>query len=153
MRRTIFALLTCGALLTASACGTAPGSPGSNAAPGGGSAAATTSAVGAACEALAKAYDKNMAPYAQALTTLTADPKAIAKAQQTLAAFATDVQEATKASTDSALQTAGKETAKLMQDKSADAKFFAAIKTPDDVSKAMGPTLTAWLAPVQSKCS
>jgi hypothetical protein len=128
MRRTLFALITSGALLTASACGTGPGSPGSNPAPGAGNASATTSAVGAACEA-------------------------IAKAQQTLAAFATDVQEATKASPDSALQTAGKETAKLMHDKSADAKFFGAIKTPDDVSKAMGPTLTAWLAPVQSKCS
>jgi hypothetical protein len=152
MRRVLFALLTGGALLTASACGTAPGGAGSNPAPGT-STAASASAVGTACEALAKVYDKNMASYAQALTSLTADPKAVAKAQQSLATFASDVQEATGTSPDAAMKTAGQETAKLMRDKSADAKFFGAIKTPDDVSKAMSQTLTAWLAPVQSKCA
>lgn len=151
MRRALFALLTGSTLLAAAACGTAPGG-GTNPAPGTNTAASANSAIGTACEALAKVYDKNMASYAQALTSLAADPKAVTEAQQSLATFAADVQQATASSPDAALQSAGEETAKLMRDKSADAKFFSAIKTPDDVSKAMGQTLTAWLAPVQNKC-
>jgi hypothetical protein len=152
MRRVLFALLTGGALLTATACGTAPGS-GPNTAASPGPVASVTSAVGASCEALAQVYTENMAPYAQSLTALVADPKTAAQAQQALAAFATAVQDATKASEDTALRTAGQEAAKQMKAKSADAKFFGTIKTPEDVTEAMGPTLTEWLSPVASHCS
>jgi hypothetical protein len=149
MRRAIYALLVGGALLTASACGTAPSSPGSNTP----AAAPSTPAAGAACEALAQVYDKNMGAYAQALTALAADPRTIAQAQQSLAAFATAVQDATKTSADTQLQAAGKQAAKQMHDKSTDDKFFAAIKTAEDVTKAIGPTLSQWLSPVQQRCS
>jgi hypothetical protein len=153
MRRALFALLTGGVLLTTTACGTAPGSPSTNAAASPGPAAAASSAVGASCEALAQVYTENMAPYAQSLTTLVADPKAAAQAQKALATFATAVQDATKASEDAALKAAGEQTAKQMKAKSADAKFFGAIKTPEDVTTAMGPTLTEWLSPVARHCS
>jgi hypothetical protein len=149
MRRAIYALLAGGALLTASACGTSPGSPGTNTP----AAAPSTPAAGAACEALAQVYDKNMGPYAQALTALAADPRAIARAQQTLAAFATAVQDATKTSADTRLQAAGAQAAKQMHDKSTDDEFFATIKTTEDVTEAVGPTLSQWLSPVQQRCS
>jgi hypothetical protein len=152
MRRVIFALIAGGALLTASACGTAPGGGSTNSAASAPAAAVTTPPAGAACEALAQVYGKNMAPYAQALTTLATDPKTIAQAQQALAAFATAVQEATKTSADSQLQAAGKQASDQMHKKSTDVKFFATITSPDDVNKAMGPTLTEWLAPVARHC-
>ncbi|MFC4065943.1 hypothetical protein [Actinoplanes subglobosus] len=151
MRRAIYTLLATGALLTASACGTAPDS-GTKSAASAPAVAVTTPAAGAACEALAQVYGKNMALYAQALTNLAADPKTIAQAQQSLAAFATAVQEATSTSVDSQMQAAGKQASEQMHKKSTDAKFFATIKTPDDVNKAMGPTLSEWLAPVAGKC-
>ncbi|MEU4159175.1 hypothetical protein [Actinoplanes sp. NPDC026670] len=150
MRRAFYALLTGGILLAASACGTAPGSPGANTTAG---AAPSIPPAGPACEALAKVYDQNMGPYAQALTTLATDPKTIAQAQQSLAAFATAVQEATKGSADTELEAAGKQAAKQMHAKSTDAKFFATIKSTDDVTKAIGPTLTEWLGPVQRRCA
>ncbi|WP_433789119.1 hypothetical protein [Actinoplanes sp. CA-252034] len=148
MRRVLYALLTGGALLTATACGTAPNSPGTAPA-----APPSTPAAGAACEALAQVYDKNMGSYAKALTALAADPKTIAQAQQSLAAFATAVQGATETSADTQLQAAGKQAAKQMHDKSTDAKFFATIKTTEDVTEAIGPTLSEWLSPVQRHCS
>ena len=40
-----------------------------------------------------------------------------------------------------------------MRAKSSDTKFFATIKTPADVDKTMGTTLTGWLSPVQKQCS
>ncbi|MEU4622075.1 hypothetical protein AB0G04_19180 [Actinoplanes sp. NPDC023801] len=153
MRRAFSALLTGGLLLAASACGTAPNGSGPNTPAGTAASANVTPAVGAACEALSQAYTKNMAPYAQALTAVATDPKAVAEAQQALAAFATAVKEATAISADQQLQAAGKEAAEQMRKKSADTKYFGTIKTPDDVSKAMGPTLSAWLAPVQRHCS
>ncbi|GIE80763.1 hypothetical protein Aph02nite_67130 [Actinoplanes philippinensis] len=151
MRHVIATLLAGGALLTVSACGTAPGAPGSGA--GGATAAVTTPPAGAACEALAQVYGTKMAPYAKALTTLATDPATIAQAQQSLAAFATAVQDATDTSADAGLKAAGKKAAEQMQKKSTDEKFFRAIKTPDDVNKAVGPTLSSWLAPVQQHCS
>ncbi|WP_328468331.1 hypothetical protein OHA21_51505 [Actinoplanes sp. NBC_00393] len=153
MRRVISTLLAGGALLTAAACGTAPNSGTDTAASAPAAASpAATPAVGAACEALAQAYGKNMAPYAQSLTTLVSDRTTIAQAQQSLAAFATAVQDATKSSADKQLQADGKKTAEQMHAKSTDAKFFGAIKTPEDVNKAMGPTLTSWLSPLSEHC-
>ncbi|MEV4279622.1 hypothetical protein [Actinoplanes xinjiangensis] len=146
MRRLLSALLAGGVLFTVAACGTTPRGPGT------GAAAPTTPPAGAACEALAKVYDQNMAPYAKALTAVAADPRTVTQAQQTLAAFATAVQDATKTSVDTQMQAAGKQAAKQMHDRSKDKKFFAAIKTTEDVGKAIGPTLSEWLAPVQRHC-
>lgn len=150
MRRVITTLLIGGGMLAAAACGTAQNSTAT--AP---SAPVVTAppAVAETCEALAAAYGKNMAPYAQALHALVADRKAAPKAQQALATFATAVQDATKASGDEELRIEGKEAADRMRAKSEDAKFFATIKTAKDVDKAIGPTLTEWLSPVHRRCS
>lgn len=158
MRRIIPALLVGGGLLATAACGTAAGTtPGTapNAAGPRGSAPAATAppAIAATCQALAEAYGENMAPYAKALHGMVADRKATASAQQALATFATAVQDATKASEDDELRIEGKEAADQLRAKSADKKFFAGIKTAQDVDKAIGPTLTEWLAPVHRRCS
>ncbi|MGK5682130.1 hypothetical protein [Actinoplanes sp. URMC 104] len=169
MRRTVISLLAGGLLLTAAACGTAKDQPGStSAAPpaaappasaaGAGTGPAATGAAAPAaikttCEALGQAYGKNMAPFARALTEYVADRKTIATAQQSLAAFATAVQEATASSADAQLKADGKQAAARMHAKSTDATFFAGIKTGKDVSKTLGPTMTQWLSPVQRHCS
>jgi hypothetical protein len=158
MRRTIRTLLVGCVLLTAAACGTAtdktatPTVAGTN---GGASGAAgnATPALASTCEALGQAYNKNIAALAESLTTLVADRKTVAQAQESLSAFATAVADATKASDDAQLRADGKQAAEQMRAKSADKKFFAAIKTGEDVNKTMGATLTAWLSPVTRHCS
>jgi nitrous oxide reductase accessory protein NosL len=145
MHRTVPALLAGAVLLTASACGTAS----NDAAP---ATPATISAVGATCEALARVYAENMGPYARALTALTTDPKTVAQAQQALAAFATAVREATRTSADTQMQAAGQQAAKRMHDKSTDTGFFSTVKTTQDVTTAIGPTLSDWLSPVKQHC-
>ncbi|MBU2668278.1 hypothetical protein KOI35_32675 [Actinoplanes bogorensis] len=157
MRRTVPVLLAGGLLFTAAACGTAKGpastaagTPGAAAAP---AASTAPAAIRTTCEALGQAYGKNMAPFAEALTKFVADRKTIATAQQTLASFATAVQEATASSADAQLKADGKQAAEAMHKKSTDAKFFATIKTSKDVDKALGPTLTEWLSPVSRHCS
>ena len=149
MRRTIRTLLAGGVLLAAASCGTATGSN----APAYVASAPTTGGPGFTCEALSRAYGKNMAPLAQALTTLVADRKTVTQAQKSLAAFATSVAEATKTSDDAQIRADGKQAADRMRAKSADKKFFAAIKTTKDVDQTMGPTLTEWLSPVARHCS
>ncbi|GGN64619.1 hypothetical protein GCM10010112_25050 [Actinoplanes lobatus] len=146
MRNAII-LLAGGILLTATACGTAA----DTAAPAG-SAAVVAPGVATGCQALAKAYGANMAPFAKALTETVSDPKAASKAQQALASFATAVDDATKGSEDAQLRTDGKKAAEQLRTKSGDAKFFQAIKTPEDVNKTMGQNLTEWLSPVQRHC-
>lgn len=151
MRRTVTTLLVGGVLLTAAACGTAksPAAAPEAAAP----ASTAPVAIKVTCEALGAAYGKNMAPFAEALTKYVADRKTIAAAQQSLAAFATAVADATQSGGDAQLKADGKQAADQMRAKSADAKFFAAIKTSEDVNKTMGSTLTAWLSPVNRHCS
>ena len=152
MHRVIRTLLVGSAVLAAAACGTAADS-GSTTTAASAPAANTPPGLGSTCEALAQVYGKNMAPYAQALTDLVADRKKVEPAQQALAAFATAVQDATKASEDAQLRAEGKKTADQMRAKSEDAKYFRTIKTAADVDKAMGPTLSEWLSPVSSRCS
>ncbi len=152
MRRTIRTLLVGGVLLTAAACGTAKG-PSTVAAPTGAPASTAPAAIRTTCEALGQAYGKNMAPFAESLTKFVADRKTIATAQQSLAAFATAVQEATAASDDAQLRADGKQAAERLHAKSTDAKFFATIKTTKDVDKAVGPTLTEWLSGVSRHCT
>ncbi|MDY7087913.1 MAG: hypothetical protein SYR96_22750 [Actinomycetota bacterium] len=152
--RAATALLAGGLLLTASACGTAMnGSP--TAAPNVSGAPVPTAAaaVKSTCEALGQVYGKNMAPFAEALTTFVADRKTIATAQQSLAAFATAVQEATATSEDADLKAAGKQAATTMHAKSTDTKFFNTIKTTKDVDKTLGTTMSQWLSPVSRHCN
>jgi hypothetical protein len=84
---------------------------------------------------------------------MVADRKTVAQAQDSLAGFATAVTDATKASDDAQLRADGKQAADQMRAKSADPKFFAGIKTGEDVAQTMGPTLTQWLSPVTRHCS
>jgi hypothetical protein len=70
-----------------------------------------------------------------------------------LNAFATAIRESTQSSTDPQVRTDGKQTADKMQAKAADAGFFRAIKTSEEVNTVLGPTLTEWLAPVARHCS
>jgi hypothetical protein len=150
MRRALCTLLVGGVLLSAAACGTATDK---TAAPGPTPVASAPGAVGSTCEALGQAYTTNIATLAESLTTLVADRKTTAQAQQSLAAFATAVADATKASDDAQIRADGKQAADQMRAKSADKKFFAAIKTSEDVSKTMGATLTGWLSPITRHCS
>jgi hypothetical protein len=152
MRRTIRTLLVGGVLFSAAACGTAPSTETPNT---GGSApvAGAPPAVAATCEALGQAYEKNIATFAQALTAMVADRKSVDKAQKSLAAFGTAVADATQTSEDAQLRADGKQAADQLKAKSADPKFFAAIKTSKDVDQTMGPTLTGWMSPISRHCA
>lgn len=152
MRRTILTLLVGGVLLSAAACGTATDTPTATPAVQA-PAASAPAAVASTCEALGQAYSKNIAALAESLTTLVADRKTAAQAQASLASFATAVADATKASQDAQFRADGKQAADQMRTRSADTKFFAAIKTKEDVAQTMGPTLTGWLSPVTRHCS
>ncbi|MEU8820792.1 hypothetical protein [Actinoplanes sp. NPDC048796] len=107
------------------------------------------------CDALGQAYGERMAPFAESLTTLVGQgtPDARKRAQESLAAFATAVDDATRASQDAALRADGKKTADQLRAKSTDAAFFAGIKTEKDVTTTLGPTLKQWLTPVTRHCS
>ncbi|MFF5077305.1 hypothetical protein ACFY36_09645 [Actinoplanes sp. NPDC000266] len=107
------------------------------------------------CDALGKAYGERMAPFAQSLTTLVGKrtPDAQKQAQDSLAAFATAVDDATRTSSDATLKADGKKTADQLRTKSGDTKFFATIKTEKDVTTTLGPTLKEWLSPVTRHCS
>ncbi|MCY1138163.1 hypothetical protein OWR29_09155 [Actinoplanes sp. Pm04-4] len=147
-------LLVVAAISAAAACGTAqPPSAAQGASGAPAPVSAAPPAIRTTCEALGRAYQANMAPLAEALTKLVADRKTIATAQQSLASFATAVQDATAASADPDLKSAGKQAATQMHQKSTDEKFFNAIKTTKDVDKTLGPTLTGWLSPVTRHCS
>lgn len=165
MRRAVRVLLVGGMLFTATACGTASKSPDVPAAVPGGSAAPATAGLSEeqaatkdTCEALGKAFDKSMAPFAESLTQLIASRKEAAnaspqQAQAALKAFATEIRGATQSSPDAQLKADGKQTADRLQERSADATFFAKIKTDKDVSALLGPTLKEWLSPVTHHCS
>ena len=159
MRRTIRTLFVSGVLLSTAACGTATGTSGTPnvpGAPGGASAPAAAAAPGAlasTCEALGQAYSTNIAAFAESLTTLVNDSKAVAGAEASLTAFAGAVADATKGSDDAQIKADGKKAADTMRAKAADKKFFAGIKTAADVERTMGPTLTEWMSPVTKHCS
>jgi hypothetical protein len=149
MRRTIATLLTGGVLLAVTACGTAGDTTPVVSAPTTGA----PPAIRSTCEALGQAYGKNMSALAESLSTLVADRATLAQAQRSLAGFATAVVDATKVSDDPQIRADGKQAADRMRAKSADPKFFAAIKTSKDVDQTMGPTLTEWLSPISRHCS
>ncbi|XVU22683.1 hypothetical protein ACQPZJ_36225 [Actinoplanes sp. CA-054009] len=139
------------AAAAATGCGTAAGSsPGATAAP-----PSVPAELKSTCDALGKAYGERMAPFAESLTTLVGKrtPDAQKRAQDSLAAFATAVDDATRASGDTALRADGKKTADQLRAKSGDAAFFAGIKTEKDVTTTLGPILKEWLTPVTRHCA
>jgi hypothetical protein len=75
------------------------------------------------------------------------------EAQRKLGAFGSAVLDATKGSRDAQLRADGKQAAGQLATKAKDAAFFAKIKTTDDVSTVLGPTMKEWLAPVTHHCS
>ena len=139
------------------ACGTANGaSPGSNqAAPGGAVQPSALAETKQSCEALGQAYTKNVGPFAEALSKMVAGPTkdTQAAAQTKLGNLAVAVRAATETSTDAQIKSDGKSTADSLTAKSKDGKFFAGIKTSEDVNKVLGPTLKQWLSPVTHHCS
>ncbi|MFF5296555.1 hypothetical protein [Paractinoplanes globisporus] len=134
----------------AAGCGSAPSS---GAAPAVSTAAPETKVT---CEAVGEAYTKNIGPFAEALSEMVGAKATAAgrtDAQQKLKALADSLRTATQGSGDAQLRADGKQTADQLQAKSADAKFFGGIKTAQDVSTVLGPTLKEWLAPVTHHCS
>jgi hypothetical protein len=117
--------------------------------------AAAAPEVKAACEAIGEAYTKGMAPFAEAVAKAAGSGSAAdrAQAQKKLGDLATSIRTATAAAKDPQIVADGKKAADELQKKAADAKTFAALKTPDDASKLLGPQLKEWLAPVTNHCS
>ena len=166
MRRAVRTLLVGGVLFSLAACGTAAKSgdqpaaapaPGSTAAPAAAGLSPEQAATKSTCEALGKAFEKNMAPFAESLTKFVAAKEAgkasPQQAQAALKSFATEIRGATESSTDAKIKADGKQAADRLQERSADAAFFAQIKTDKDVSTLLGPTLKEWLSPVTNHCS
>jgi hypothetical protein len=160
MRRVVLGLVVGGVLLGAAACGgTGSPTPGAGT-PGVGGAVAPApgqAATKASCEAIGEVYTKNMGSFASSLSKVPAAGAGAAaarkEAQQKLGAFGSAVLDATKGSGDSQLRTDGKQAAGQLESKAKDAAFFAKIKTTDDVSTVLGPTMKEWLAPVTHHCS
>ncbi|HEY0500896.1 MAG TPA: hypothetical protein VGD48_34485, partial [Kutzneria sp.] len=74
-------------------------------------------------------------------------------AQQKLTDFGAAILGATGGSTDAQMRADGKQAAGRLQATAKNAAFFARIRTTDDVSTVLGPTMKEWLAPVTHHCS
>jgi hypothetical protein len=160
MRRAVLVLAVGAVLLAPAACGTAksPSAGGPTAA--GAPIATAAPETKALCEALGQVYGKDLGPFAAALSKMVADRKTPAtakasqdQAQQKLGALATAIRGAGQSSTDAQLKADAKRTAEQLQAKSADEKFFSAIKTSADVDTTLGPTMKQWLSPAAQHCS
>jgi hypothetical protein len=157
MRRVVLRLVVGGALLGVAACGTA-GNPNDVGTPRVGGAAASLTpeqaATKSSCEAIGSVYTKNMGAFAASLSKVPAEGAVARKdAQQKLDDFGAAVLGATRDSTDAQLRADGKQAAGQLQKTAKNAAFFARIKTTDDVSTVLGPTMKEWLAPVTHHCS
>ena len=153
MRRIMVGLVFSGVLLSAAACGSTGGV---EPAPGGAPASLTPEqlATKASCEAIGDVYTKNMGAFATSLSKVPASGDAARKeAQQKLTAFGSAILGATSSSTDAQMRADGKETAEHLRATAKSGAFFAKIKTTDDVSTVLGPTMKEWLAPVTHHCS
>ena len=161
MRRVVLGLVVGGALLAAAACGSAGSpTPGAGTPAVGGAAASLTpeqAATKVSCEAIGSVYTKNMGAFAESLSKVPAagtDGVAARKeAQQKLSAFGAAVLGATQGSADAQLRADGKQAAGQLQTTAKNAAFFAKIKTTQDVSTVLGPSMKEWLAPVTHHCS
>jgi len=158
MRRAVLGVVVGGLLLGAAACGTAR-----NPTPGAGTPGGTVSLspeqaqTKATCEAIGTVYTKNMGSFAEALSRMVAGgtgaEAARKDAQQKLSAFGTAVRQTTQSSTDAKFRADGKQAADRLQTTSTNVAFFTKIKTTQDVTEVLGPTLKGWLAPVTNHCS
>jgi hypothetical protein len=167
MRRAVQIVVAGGALLLAAACGTSkspsapstaaqPAAGASAAGPGAGALPAAASETRALCESLGQVYNKNMGAFAESLNKMVAakgTKTTTQEAQVALRGFSVAVRGATEKSSDAQLKSDGKQAAETLQTKSADPKFFSAIKTSADVNTVLGANLKEWLAPVQHHCS
>jgi hypothetical protein len=151
MRRAVRPLLLGAVLLLPAACGTAT----SGTTPASTAAEARNAETKSACEAIGEAYTKSMAPFAEAVAKAAGSGTAAdrAAAQKKLVDLATSIRTATAAAKDPQIVADGKQAADQLQKKAADASVFAALKTPEDASKLLGPTLQEWLSPVTHHCS
>ncbi len=158
-RATTLGLVVGGLLLGATAaCGTATNPPPGAGTPGPVSLAPEQAQTKASCEAIGTVYTKNMGAFAESLSKVVAsgptDAAAARKdAQQKLSAFSTAIRQTTQTSGDAQLRADGKQAADQLQTTSANAAFFAKIKSNQDVTTVLGPTLKEWLAPVTHHCS
>ena len=158
MRRVVLGLVAGAALLGAAACGTTDSPTPGAGTPGAGGGAVSLSpeqaATKASCEQVGSVYSKNLGAFAESLSKVPSNgPTARKDAQQKLSAFGTAVRDATQGSSDAQFRADGKQAADQLQATSKNAAFFAKIKTTDDVSKVLGPTMKEWLAPVTHHCS
>jgi hypothetical protein len=157
MRRVVLGLVAGAALLATAACGMT-GSPtvgaGTPGAAGPVSLTPEQAATKASCEQVGSVYTKNMGAFAASLSKVPAEGAVARKdAQQKLGAFGVAVRDATQGSGDVQLRADGKQAADQLQATSKNGAFFAKIKTTDDVSNVLGPTMKEWLAPVTHHCS
>lgn len=157
MRRAVFGVVAGGLLLVAAACGTTGGpTPGVGTPAVGGAVSLTPEQVAtkASCEAIGDVYAKNMGAFASSLSKVPASGDTARKdAQQKLTDFGAAILGATGGSTDAQMRADGKQAAGRLQATAKNAEFFARIRTTDDVSTVLGPTMKEWLAPVTHHCS
>ena len=156
MRRATLGLVVGGLLLgSAAGCGATPGAR----TPGAGTASLTPeqARTKASCEQIGTVYTRNMGAFAESLSKMVstgADATAARKdAQQKLSAFGAAIRQTTQSSGDAQLRADGQQAADHLQATSADEAFFTKIKTNQDVTTVLGPTLKSWLAPVTQHCS
>ena len=160
MRRAVLGLVVGGLLLgSAAGCGAT-----NNPAPGAGTPGAGTASLTpeqartkASCEQIGTVYTRNMGAFAESLSKMVstgADTTAARKdAQQKLSAFGAAIRQTTQSSGDAQLRADGQQAADHLQATSADEAFFTKIRTNQDVTTVLGPTLKSWLAPVTQHCS
>lgn len=153
MRRALFGVVAAGLLLSAAACGSTGGPT-----PGAGTAAVSLApeqvATKASCEAIGDVYTKNMGAFATSLSKVPSSGDIARKdARQKLTDFGTAILGATAKSTDAQMRADGKQAAGQLTKTAKDAAFFAKVRTTEDVSTVLGPTMKEWLAPVTHHCS
>jgi hypothetical protein len=150
MRRTVPALVLATACFATAACSFAPADP-----PRAGTVVSSAdAATRTSCEAVGEVYNRNLAPFAEAVTKAAGGAEASrAEAQKSLKAFATALRGATATSDDARLRADGAQAADRLQAKAADKAYFSRIKTPQDVGTVLGSDLSSWLSPVKSHCS
>jgi len=157
MRRALFGVVAGGLLLAVGACGTTGGPTpgvGTPRAAGPVSLSSEQAATKASCEAIGDVYTKNMGAFASSLSKVPDTGDTARKdAQQKLTDFGTAILGATKSSTDAQIRADGKQAAARLEATAKNTAFFARIRTTQDVSTVLGPTMKEWLAPVTHHCS
>jgi hypothetical protein len=150
MRRAVVGVVVAGLIGGLAACGTG-GDPA-----GAPSLTPEQLATKNSCEAIGSVYTKNLGPFAEALSKMTASGDAAAarkNAQAKLSAFGAELQATTDGSQDAQMRADGRQAADQLRKTSADDAFFKKIKTTQDVSDVVGPMMKQWLAPVTHHCS